>query len=162
MGDSAISAGKYARYELERRFVLDGLPDGVSEGGLIEDLYIDGTRLRLRRAQAPHAQYKLSQKETPAPPDFAIARITTIYLTADEYALLEHLPGTRLRKRRHHFERYSVDVFEGALEGLVLAETEFASEEEMRAHPVPAFALRDVSDDVRYTGGWLATNGIPG
>ncbi len=52
-------------------------------------------------------------------------------------------------------------MFGGELEGLILAETEFPSEEEMRAHPIPDFAVRDVSDDVRYTGGWLVENGLP-
>ena len=31
----------------------------------------------------------------------------------------------------------------------------------MRAHPPPDFAVRDVSHDVRYTGGWLVANGAP-
>ncbi len=31
----------------------------------------------------------------------------------------------------------------------------------MRSHLIPEFAVREVSDDVRYTGGWLAANGLP-
>jgi len=31
----------------------------------------------------------------------------------------------------------------------------------MRAHADPAFAVSDVSHDVRYRGGWLAANGLP-
>ena len=77
-------------------------------------------------------------------------------------AMLLALPARELRKRRHHLGRYSIDVFEGALEGLILAESEFATEEEMRAYPDPEFAVRDVSTDVRYTGGWLVANGLPG
>jgi hypothetical protein len=157
----ASQAGKYARFELERRWLVEELPADAGPGALIVDRYIEGTRLRLRQAQPPHAEHKLSQKEAPAPPDFAVTVITTIYLSPEEYEVFAALPARELRKRRHHFERYSIDVFEGPLEGLLLAETEFDSEAEMRAHPLPEFAVRDVSDDVRYTGGWLVAHGLP-
>lgn len=157
----APQAGKYARYELERRWLLERLPELADAGSLIVDRYIEGTRLRLRHAEPPHEQFKLSQKEAPAPPDYALTVITTIYLTSQEYDVFAALPARELRKRRHHSGRYSIDVFGGELEGLILAETEFPSEEEMRAHPIPDFAVRDVSDDVRYTGGWLVENGLP-
>jgi CYTH domain-containing protein len=157
----APQAGKYARFELERRWLLDQLPEGAGEGHLIVDKYITGSSLRLRRVESDPPQYKFTQKEAPAPPDYAKTTITNIYLTPDEYELLGVLPGRELRKNRHHLGRYSIDVFGGYLEGLILAETEFASEEEMRAHPIPDFAVRDVSGDVRYTGGWLAANGLP-
>jgi CYTH domain-containing protein len=156
-----LAAGKYARFELERRWLLERLPEGADAGSLILDRYIEGTRLRLRHAEPPHEQFKLSQKEAPSPPDYARTVITTMYLSRKEYEILAALPAKELRKRRHHFGRYSIDVFEGRLAGLVLAETEFASEEEMRAHPIPEFAVQDVSDDVRYTGGSLAYGGQP-
>jgi CYTH domain-containing protein len=156
----ALEAGKYARYELERRFLLNRLPEGAGHGRLILDRYIAGTRLRLRRVEPPEPQYKLSQKEAPAPPDYAVTTITTIYLSEEEYGVLSALPGRELHKRRHHLGPYSIDVFEGELTGLILAEITFESDAEIRAHPTPDFAARDVSDDVRYTGGALAANGL--
>jgi CYTH domain-containing protein len=156
--DLAPQAGKYARFELERRWLLTSLPDGADAGTAIYDRYIVGTRLRLRRMDS---RYKLAQKDAPSPPDYAVTVITNIYLTPEEYDVLAALPAVELRKRRHHFGRYSIDVFEGPLHGLVLAEAEFASPEELRAHPDPDFAVRDVTDDVRYTGGWLVENGLP-
>ena len=157
----APQAGKYARFELERRWLLDELPPGADTGGAIMDRYIAGTRLRLRHIGPPHEQFKLSQKEAPSPPDYACTVITTIYLTRAEYEVFAALPARELCKRRHHLGRYSIDVFSGLLEGLILAETEFATEEEMREHADPEFALADVSDDVRYTGGWLVEHGLP-
>jgi CYTH domain-containing protein len=154
----APQAGKYARYELERRWLLASLPPGADAGTLIYDRYIEGTRLRLRRIDS---EYKLAQKEAPSPPNYAVTVITNMYLSPEEYEVLAALPARELRKRRHHLGRYSIDVFEGALAGLVLAETEFPSEEDMRAHPDPDFAVRDVTDDVRYTGGSLVVNGLP-
>lgn len=71
-----------------------------------------------------------------------------------------------LRKVRHHLEplngvEVSVDRFEGPLEGLFLAEAEFESPEAMAAFPDPDFALREVTDDPRYSGGSLAAHGLP-
>jgi CYTH domain-containing protein len=156
-----LEAGKYARFELERRFLLDRVPEDAGPANRIVDRYIAGTSLRLRRQDAPE-QYKLSQKVAPSPPDYATTTITTIYLSPEEYELLRVLPARELRKRRHHLGPYSIDVFEGALAGLILAEVTFESDAEMRAHPLPDFALREVSDDVRYTGGTLASDGLPG
>jgi CYTH domain-containing protein len=156
-----LKAGRYARFELERRFLLDRIPDGVDEGHLIVDRYITGARLRLRRVEGREPQFKFSQKEAPSPPDYAVTTITTIYLSPEEYETLTVLPGRELRKRRHHLGPYSIDVFEGGLSGLIMAEIDFESETEMRAHPVPEFAVREISEDVRYTGGALAANGLP-
>jgi CYTH domain-containing protein len=159
----APQAGKYARFEFERKFLLERLPEGLAEDSALYDRYIVGTNLRLRRAELPggQVQYKLNQKQSPAPPEYGVMTITSIYLSAPEYDLLTKLPAKELRKHRYHLGRYSIDVFEGELDGLMLAEAEFASEDEMRAHTPPDFAGPEVSDDIRYTGGWLAQNGLP-
>jgi CYTH domain-containing protein len=163
-GNLAPQAGKYARFELERKFLLDRMPEAASGVRAIYDRYVEGTTLRLRRAEHPDGrlEYKLNQKTNPSPPDYGVMTITTLYLSAPEYEMLSALPAHELRKRRYHLGSYSIDVFEEGLAGLLLAEIELGSEEEMQAHPVPEFAVRDVSDDVRYTGGWLAANGLPG
>ena len=46
-------------------------------------------------------------------------------------------------------------MLHGRFEGLVLAETELSTREDRI--PMPAFAERDVTDDDRFSGGWLAT-----
>jgi len=109
-----LEAGYYARFELERRFLLERLPDGLDEGSLLVDHYVTGTRLRLRRVEGPEPQYKLSQKEAPSPPDYATMTITTLYLSRAEYDTLSVLPGKELRKRRYRLDPYSIDVFEAA------------------------------------------------
>jgi CYTH domain-containing protein len=161
------AAGKYARYELEHRFLLDRLPDGVAQddGWLIVDRYITGTRLRLRRMEPldrGENVFKLGQKEVPSPPDFSRMTITNIYLTPLEYDVFAALPAHGLRKRRYRLEHgsrvYGVDVFEEQLAGLILAEVGFATEAEWRKDwQLPDFAVRDVSRDLRFTGGALAT-----
>ncbi len=166
MSPMGEEAGKYARYELENRFLLDRLPEGIGrEGGwLITDRYIISTRLRLRLMEplgGGENIFKLGQKDVPSPPDFSRMTITNIYLSAVEYDVFAALPAHELRKRRYQLDHggclYSVDVFEEHLAGLILAEVGFATTDEWREHrQLPAFAVRDVSRDVRFTGGALA------
>jgi len=73
--------------------------------------------------------------------------------------------GRRLRKRRYvlpHGElKIEVDVYEGDLEGLVVAEIEFGSEEEAKAFEPPGWLGEEVTGDHRYMNETLATTGAP-
>ena len=156
---------KYARIERERRWLARESPrDLPGPYEHIEDLYVAGTRLRVRRVSEPSGrvvQLKIGQKElVPGAPTHT--RITTLYLSEPEYALLDALPGARLSKRRHRQPQegrlFSVDVFEGALAGLVLIECDAATDEELAALPAPAGAVRDVTDVAAFRGGALASD----
>lgn len=69
------------------------------------------------------------------------------------------MPGNRLRKTRYyhiHQDRvFSIDVFEGELEGLILCETEAEGLEELMAIQPPAYARYEVTEDLFFTGGNL-------
>ena len=71
--------------------------------------------------------------------------------------------GRRLRKRRHVLPvgdlEIELDVYEGALEGLVVAEVEFESEEQASGFHPPAWIGEDVTGDTRYLNQTLATRG---
>jgi CYTH domain-containing protein len=161
----SLAFGKYALIERERRFLLRDLPPPLtrpSEHVQIWDNYITGTRLRLRRIRVPRTKelaWKLTQKYAPAPPDFSRTVITNIYLTSAEYEVLSVFEGNEIRKNRYPFEHegrtYSIDIFLGALWGLVLAETSFESDEEMRDFRPPPFAVMDVTEDEMFTGARL-------
>ena len=73
--------------------------------------------------------------------------------------------GRRLHKRRHvvpHGDlEIEVDVYAGELEGLVVAEIEFGSEEEARAFEPPGWLGQEVTGDERYLNETLATDGAP-
>lgn len=73
--------------------------------------------------------------------------------------------GRRIEKRRAVLPagelRYELDVFEGTLAGLVIAEVEFASLEQARAFVAPSWFGREVTDDPRYTNASLALAGVP-
>lgn len=73
--------------------------------------------------------------------------------------------GRRTTKVRHRVPLdgfvAEVDVYSGDLEGLVLVEVEFDSEEAMGAFDPPGWFGIEVTDDERYTDAVLATEGLP-
>ncbi|HEV2911866.1 MAG TPA: hypothetical protein VGX92_01000 [Pyrinomonadaceae bacterium] len=160
-----MSYGKYARIERERRFLLRDLPAPLtraSEHVQITDNYITATRLRLRRIRVPLTKervWKLTQKFAPDPPDYSRTVITNLYLSPSEYEVLSVFEGNEIRKNRYPFEHegraYSIDVFLGALWGLVLAETSFETDGEMRDFAPPPFAVMEVTNDEMFTGARL-------
>ncbi|MDT4966007.1 MAG: hypothetical protein QOJ64_744 [Acidobacteriota bacterium] len=163
--NTVLAEGKYSRVERERRFLLREMPAPLtraSEHVQIWDNYITGTRLRLRKVRTPQTKkwkLKLTQKYTPAPPDFSHTIVTNTYLSAYEYQVLSVFEGNEIRKNRHPFEydgrMYGIDVFLGGLWGLILAEIEFESDEDMNSLVVPAFAVREVTNEPMFTGGEL-------
>jgi len=158
---------KYAWIERERRWLCRGVPhERVVATETFEDLYVTGTQLRLRHATPGDGgppMLRLGRKADVSP---SVRLLTSIYLSAEEFRLLSDLPGARLRKVRHALGKVSgadlfVDVFEGALAGLVMAEAEFETVEAMTAFAMPDFAFKEVTEDVRYTGGRLVRDGLP-
>ena len=152
---------KYARPEHERRFhvVAERLPAlDPATARLIEDRYIDGSRLRLRRLSGGGREtlLKLTRKYGGPRPE----PITTLYLDADEYALLSGLPAAPLVKHRHHLpvgdHWFAVDVFAGALAGLMLCEIETDSPEALVSIVLPDWAGSEVTDDPLFSGAALA------
>ncbi len=129
----------------------------------LDDLYLESSSLRLRSARAADGsilELKLSQKHASlSSPAHRV--VTSLYLSPAEYELLSRLPGRRLGKRRHrHVDagvRFAIDIFRGALAGLVLAEAEAASDEELWSYPCPAFARVEVTELLEFTGFALAS-----
>jgi CYTH domain-containing protein len=159
---------KYAAVERERRWLCRELPAGLAgPPERITDRYITGTRLRLREALPLDGSPPLRRLTRKADVDASRRLITLIYLQPNEFELLRELPAEVVRKLRHRIQAapgsafMAVDRFEGALEGLILAEAEFDDDAAMAAFPAPAFASREVTEDERYYGGWLALHGLP-
>jgi CYTH domain-containing protein len=167
---------KYARIEWERRFLLDHFPTGANVTCVrrIHDRYIESTTLRLRQQECGEGQtiFKLTQKLAERALPAQQGLITTMYLTKEEHGVLAKLPAKTLTKTRFSVPPFGIDVFEGVLSGLVLAEAEFQTAAEASALTIPSFIVQEVSDDLRFTGGrlvaaarqelhdWLAENGI--
>ena len=126
----------------------------------ITDLYITGTRVRLREAVETTADgtttvRKLTQKV--AGPVGAPGLMTTMYLNHAEYEVIRRLPADKLTKLRLSVPPLGIDVFTGALAGLVLGEIEFESAEEEERFPVPHESVAEVTLDPIFTGGRLVT-----
>ena len=160
---------EYVSVERERRWLCHEVPrERVARTEAISDLYVTGGRLRLREARpidggAP--RLRLCRK---ADVDPHTRLITSIYLTEEEFAVLAAcLPGACIKKLRHRLQHVpgallAVDEFQGELGGLILAEAEFETPEQLAAFPTPDFAVREVTLDPRFTGGYLVKNGPPG
>ena len=146
---------------LERRFLLPSLPRAVAQGtaALIEERYLAGTGLSLRRAMSPGGyaagagpELTLGQQVRAA--SDRTARVTlTERLRPDEYAALARLPADVLVWRRYDVLMSewpcAVDVFEGELAGLVLAQAAFPSRWYASRFPAPVHAVAEVTGDDR-------------
>jgi CYTH domain-containing protein len=166
LGDE-FETPKYAHVERERRWrvdpelrpELDDVPYVV-----IEDRYIRGTRLRLRRMTAQDVQsHKLTKKYEAADPQARL--IVTAYLTPAEHALLVGLDADPLAKRRYRLAfgglGWSLDRFTGTLEGLELLEVEAPDAAVLGALRAPLWAGAEITTDPRFEGGTLAAQGLP-
>jgi len=123
----------------------------------IADRYIEGTALRLREQKDEDGQtvFKLTQKLRNPAGGARQGLITSMYLTATEFATLANLEAKVLTKVRHSIPPFGIDVFEGRLSGLVAAEAEFHSGVEAASLALPSFIGPEISDDPRFTGGRL-------
>lgn len=172
----AAGGGKYAQVERERRFLMAAAPtEGITRRRQITDRYVIGTRLGLRRVRdlaTGTCELKFTQKLPAGEPGHVQGLITNIYLSPAEYDLLATLPAAVLSKTRLSVPLLGIDVFDPPLNGLVLAEAEFETDEQARAFRPPLDPVAEVTDDSRFTGGslvqadrhdlltWLADYGI--
>jgi CYTH domain-containing protein len=158
----------YVSVERERRWLCRDVPrERVERTEAVTDLYVTGTRLRLREARRIDGGAPMLRLSRKADVDPHTRLITSIYLPQEEFAVLAAvLPGVRIRKMRHRLHSppgvlLSLDVFQGELDGLIMVEAEFKTQELMATFAMPDFAVREVTDDPRFTGGHLATHGLP-
>jgi CYTH domain-containing protein len=155
--------GGEARVRRERRYLLPSLPRALAQGvaSMIEERYIDGTGLSLRRTLTPGAKTAgygpvLTLGQRVRTGTEASERITlTDRLSVDQYTALARLPADVLVWRRYHVRlatrNCGVDVFSGELKGLVLAEAAFAEPNEALAFPQPIYAVAEVTGDDRFS-----------
>lgn len=171
------SAHKYARIERERRFLVERFPAPAHVVGIrcITDFYIDNTALRLREQteETGAVIFKLTQKMPERATGAQQGFLTNMYLSKEEFCVLAQLSGKKLRKTRYSVPPFGIDVFEGELAGLLLAEAEFDSADAADSLTLPSFLRAEVSADDRFTGGrlarasrfevqnWLSEYGIP-
>lgn len=155
---------KYTRVEYERRFLVPPHSEWKSAvesySKTFDDKYLRHSRLRLRvltDSDTGRRIIKLTKKFESASPYFQT--ISRILLSPGEYELFDGLEGYRLKKIRHYHNYcgrvFSIDVFEGELDGLVLCETEAGGMDDLMSAEPPAYAKYEVTEDSFFTGGNL-------
>lgn len=153
---------KYSRPEFERRFhvIAERLPPlDPATARLIEDRYIDGSRLRLRRISGGGGAtvYKFCKKYGGGAPG---EPIVNIYLSDAEYRLLARLPGCDIVKRRFLLDvantRFAIDLFESPHPGLTLCEVETELQSELERIALPDWVGAEVTGDPAFSGAALA------
>jgi adenylate cyclase len=151
--------------ETERKFLLESAPAwlGRCESIEIEQGYLaiaESAEVRVRRAGE---EFTLTAKRGAG----ETREEYEVPLRADQaMALWDASAGLRLRKRRHLVPlegglRAEVDVYEGELAGLVVAEVEFPSPERAGAFAPPSWFGREVTGEARYSNQQLALRGTP-
>jgi adenylate cyclase len=152
--------------EIERKLLVEALPDDLDgwDAARLEQGYLaitDEVEVRVRRKGGATAV--LTVKSSPA-----LARVEEeLPLDGDAFERLWPLTeGRRLVKVRHTREAapgvlFELDVYEGALAGLVTLEVEFADEDAAQAWTPPPWAGREVTGDKAYANQSLAVHGRP-
>jgi CYTH domain-containing protein/CHAD domain-containing protein len=149
--------------EIERKFLVREMPRAESAQTVIEQGYLaigQMTEVRLRRqggellltAKSGHGEVR-EEVEVPIEP------------RAFE-ALWPLTAGRRVRKVRHYVPlreelRAEVDVYAGALDGLLTAEIEFESTAQADRFRPPPWLGEELTGDERYANQSLATRGLP-
>ena len=153
--------------EIERTFLLDELPATAADVDptRIDQGYLvitDDVEVRVRaRAGDRLLTVKGGRGE--------VRTEVTVPVSAEQFdELWAMTEGRRLRKRRWVLPDVldgdvdvEVDRFDGALDGLVLAEVEFDTPEASRAFTPPDWFGREVTDDDRYRNAAMATEPPP-
>jgi CYTH domain-containing protein len=168
MAGRAMNGKSRALVRRERRYLLPTLPRALEHGvaAMVEERYIVGTGLSLRRTLTPgagtagHGPF-LTLGQRVRTGAARSERITLIdQLSEDQYAVLARLPADVLVWRQYAVKlssrRCALDVFSGELKGLVVAEATFSSPEEARCFRQPVFAVAEVTDDDRFSEWSLA------
>ena len=153
--------------EIERKFLVPAAPDGVGAhpSSAIEQGYLaihdDGTEVRIRRRDgASTLTVKSGRGRTRAEEELALDDGSFERL----WPLTE---GRRIEKVRHVIPtgmsgvEIELDVYGGALAGLVVAEVEFPGDAEADAFDPPGWFGPEVTDDPRFKNQRLAVEGRP-
>lgn len=152
--------------ELELTFLAKELPReiGEVEPERIVDIYVPRTaslpHLRLRQRGE---KYEITKKMPTMEGDYSKQVEQTIRLSREEYLAFLNCDGRRVVKDRYGVllegRRAEVDVFREGLEGLVLIDFEFETEEEKANFVMPKVALAEVTQEDFVAGGVLAGKG---
>ncbi len=155
--------------EIERKWLVDKakIPFDFSKAEplVMEQSYINfSPTIRLRNTN--DKSYILCVKNKGGKDGLSRDEFETEISKEDYEKLLLKTEGTIIRKTRYCIDTddgltMEFDFFEGELSGLCYMEIEFSSEEDALSYPNPPWAIKDVTEDVRYKNAMLAKVGMP-
>jgi CYTH domain-containing protein len=150
---------KYAIAEVERRWLVELAEVGPLDGRPyreIEDRYVAGTRLRLRKITSSDSEpvFKLGKKYGKFTP--LSEPMTNLYLTEAEYEVLSQLSGATVAKRRYAVGGGALDIYVSPNAGFAVFEVEFESEAVAAEYTPPSFTHAEVTGETEYSGASLA------
>jgi adenylate cyclase len=161
--EHALRARDHAGLEIERKFIATPavLPCCHSGTPLVQAyLYTDAhNTVRVRRAGSRAFLTWKGPKRGPSREELEIE----VPLSIGEALLADRQGHARIEKTRYRIEHagavWDVDVFEGALDGLILAEIEMAREDQLVV--MPPWVEQEVTSDARYRNSRLAAGVFP-
>lgn len=150
--------------ELELTYLAKSLPAGIETvtPKRLKDVYvpdIEGVhpRLRIRRKGD---KFEITKKIPISENDASAHTELTIPLDQQEFEALERTSNKLVEKDRYNISieghAAEVDVFTGDLEGLVVIDFEFDTEEQKSSFVAPDVCLADVTQEQFIAGGKLA------
>lgn len=143
--------------EIERKFLVKEMPKHLEQYECLslEQAYLcTSPVVRVRRqGEEYYLTYKGRGK--------MVREEYNLPLNREAYEhLLNKADGNRITKKRVKIPLHpyvaELDLFEGILEGLVIVEVEFPTEEEALAFTPPEWFGADVTQDRRYHNSWLS------
>ena len=148
-------APKYSAIEIERRWLVDLAAVGdLSSAAFreIEDLYVSGSRLRLRKVSDLNGEviFKFGKKYGKRSP--ASEAVTNLYLSEAEHHQLAALPGLVTLKRRYTVAGGALDIYHQPRSGLAIFEVEVEDEASAQAYRPPHFVTREITSDAEFSG----------
>ena len=151
--------------EIERKFLIHELPDvpPTARSMEIKQGYLtSGADTKEVRVRQIGNRFLLGVKEGSG----VVRAETEVDLTRDQFDQLWDLTdGWRLIKTRHFIPygnlTIELDVYEGRLKGLVVAEVEFSTVEEAELFETPPWFGRDVTEEISLKNSRLARDGLP-
>jgi CYTH domain-containing protein len=147
--------------EIERKFLVARIPDELPERGVeVRQAYLttEPVEVRVRSSDRSHeltvkSLGGLTRAEVSMP------------LASGQFDELWSLAHGVIEKTRRHIDvgghTAEVDVYGGKLEGLVVVEVEFPSEQEAASFLPPPWFGREVTTDSRFRNAALAVAGGP-
>lgn len=145
--------------EIERKFLIDKLPDNLGNGVHIQQGYLmvceDGKEIRIRKYGDKYFQTIKSAGNH-------MREETEIDITEHQFQQLWPLTeGKRIEKTRfikkYNGHRYEIDRFNGKYKHLMIAEIEFKNEKQSNDYSPPEWLGKEITEENKYKNKNLAS-----